>query len=141
MKLSKNKLTEYTTLYLNDISDYGEDGEHELAESILSSFNTIDESEENIYETIKSTAKTSPTHKQVISEFLEYLNEIPEEKHEIKNVDYFQQLLNINRYPQSQRQFLQNIIDSVKRQKGWATERQFDILQRIKSGDFNYGKK
>jgi hypothetical protein len=43
MKLSKDKLTEYTTLYLNDISDYGEDGEHELAESILSSFNMLDE--------------------------------------------------------------------------------------------------
>lgn len=61
--------------------------------------------------------------------------------HEVKNPDYFQQLLDMNRYSPSQRKFLQGIIDSVKKQNNLATERQFDILQRIKSGDFNYGKK
>jgi len=29
----------------------------------------------------------------------------------------------------------------LKKQNGLATPKQYDILQRIKSGDFNYGKK
>jgi hypothetical protein len=140
MKLSKNKLTEYITLYLNDVSDYGEDNEHELAESILSSFNMLDETEETLYETIKSTAKISTEHKQVITEFLEYINEL-EDKYEVKNPDYFQQLLDMSRYSHSQRQFLQGVINSVKKQNNLATEKQFDILQRLKTGDFNWGKK
>ena len=102
MKLSKNNLLKYTTLYLNDVFDYGEDGEHELAESILSSFNMLDETEENLYETIKSAVKSSPEHKQVITEFLEYINEVGD-KHEVKNPDYFQQLLDMSRYSHSQR--------------------------------------
>jgi hypothetical protein len=140
MKLSKNKLIEYITLYLNDVSDYGEDNEHELAESILSSFNMLDETEETLYETIKSTAKISTEHKQVITEFLEYINEL-EDKYEVKNPDYFQQLLDMSRYSHSQRKFLQDVINSVKKQNNLATEKQFDILQRLKTGDFNWGKK
>jgi len=140
MKLSKNKLNEYIILYLNDLSDYGEDNEHELAESILSSFNILDETEENIYETLKSTAKTSPKHKQVITEFLEYINEVGS-KHEIKNLDYYQQLLNMGRYSYSQREFLQSVLNSIKKQNNLATDRQFNILQRLKTGDFNYGPK
>jgi len=140
MKLSKNNLLKYTTLYLNDVFDYGEDGEHELAESILSSFNILDETEENLYETIKSAVKSSPEHKQVITEFLEYINEVGD-KHEVKNPDYFQQLLDMSRYSHSQRKFLQDVINSVKRQNNLATDKQFDILQRLKTGDFNWGKK
>jgi len=140
MKLSKNKLNEYIILYLNDLSDYGEDNEHELAESILSSFNVLDETEENLYETLKSTAKTSPEHKQVITEFLEYINEVGS-KHEIKNLDYYQQLLNMSRYSYSQREFLQSVLNSIKKQNNLATDRQFNILQRLKTGDFNYGPK
>ena len=140
MKLSKNNLLKYTTLYLNDVFDYGEDGEHELAESILSSFNMLDETEENLYETIKSAVKSSPEHKQVITEFLEYINEVGD-KHEVKNPDYFQQLLDMSRYSHSQRKFLQDVINSVKRQNNLATDKQFDILQRLKTGDFNWGKK
>lgn len=140
MKLSKNKLNEYIVLYLNDLSDYGEDNEHELAESILSSFNVLDETEENLYETLKSTAKTSPEHKQVITEFLEYINEVGS-KHEIKNLDYYQQLLNMSRYSYSQREFLQSVLNSIKKQNNLATDRQFNILQRLKTGDFNYGPK
>ncbi len=140
MKLSKNKLNEYIILYLNDLSDYGEDNEHELAESVLSSFNILDETEENLYETLKSTAKISPEHKQVITELIEYINEV-DNKHEIKNPDYFQQLLDMSRYSPSQRKFLQDVINSVKRQNNFATDKQFDILQRLKTGDFNWGKK
>jgi hypothetical protein len=47
----------------------------------------------------------------------------------------------MNRYSPSQRKFLQGVIDSVKRQNNLATEKQLDILQRIKTGDFNWGKK
>ena len=70
---------------------------------------------------------------------VDLLKETP--SYEVKNPDYFQQLLDMNRYSPSQRKFLQGVIDSVKKQNNLATERQFDILQRIKSGDFNYGKK
>jgi hypothetical protein len=143
MKFSKDKLNEYITLYLNDLSDYGDDGEHELAESILNPFkSTIDESEEDVYGLLKETAKNSPEYKQTIIEFLEYLNEISSNNNiEIKNIDYFQQLLDINQYSLSQRNYLQGVINSVKKQNNLATSKQFDILQRLKTGDFNYGKK
>jgi len=140
MKFSKNNLIEYITLYLNDLSDYGEDNEYELAESILSSFNNLEESEENLYETLKNTANTSLQHKQVITEFLGYINEFGGE-HEIKNLNYFQQLLNTSQYSPSQRDFIQNVLNSIKKQNNLATNKQFDILQRLKTGDFNYGKK
>ena len=140
MKLSKDNLLEYITLYLNDVSDYGEDGEHELAESILSSFNTIDEAEENLYETIKSAAKTSPEHKQIVTEFLSYLNEF-QGKHEIKNINYYQQILDKSNYDQSKRNYLQGVINSVKKQNNLATENQFNMLQRLTKGDFNFGPK
>jgi hypothetical protein len=61
--------------------------------------------------------------------------------HEVKNLDYFQQLLDMNRYSSSQRKFLQGVINSVKKQNNLATEKQFDILQRLKTGNFNWGKK
>jgi hypothetical protein len=143
MKFSKDKINEYIILYLNDLSDYGDEGEHELAESILNPFkSTIDESEEDVYGLLKETAKNSPEHKQTIIEFLEYLKEISDDNNtEIKNIDYYQQLLDINRYPLSQRNYLQGVINSVKKQNNLATSKQFDILQRLKTGDFNYGKK
>jgi hypothetical protein len=47
----------------------------------------------------------------------------------------------MNHYSYSQRKYLQGIIDSVKKQNSLATDKQFDILQRLKTGDFNYGKK
>lgn len=145
MKFSKDKLTEYMTLYLNDLSDYGDDEEYELAESILNPFmSIIDESEEDIHGLLKEIAKNSHKHKQIIMEFLEYVNEIPEKKHEIKNPDYYQQLLNSydnRRLSISSKKYFQGIIDSIKRQNNLATPKQFDILQRLKTGDFNYGKK
>ena len=61
--------------------------------------------------------------------------------HEVKNLDYFQQLLDMNRYSSSQRKFLQGVINSVKKQNNLATEKQFDILQRLKTGNFNWGEK
>jgi translation initiation factor 2B subunit (eIF-2B alpha/beta/delta family) len=74
MKLLKDKINEYIDLYLNDLSDYGDDGEHEIAEAILNPFKTtIDESEGDTYNLLKEASKQSPEHKQAIVEFLEYL--------------------------------------------------------------------
>jgi hypothetical protein len=130
-------------LYLNDLSDYGDDGEHELAESILNPFkSTIDESKEDIHSLLKEAAKNSPEHKQTVTGFLEYLKEISgNDNIKIGNIDYYQQLLDMNRYSLSQRKYLQGIINFAKKQNGLVTPKQFDILQRLKSGDFNYGKK
>lgn len=143
MKFSKDKINEYIELYLNDLSDYGDDGEHELAESILNPFkSTIDESEEDIHGLLKEIAKNSPEHKQTVVEFLEYLTEISNnDSIKIGNIDFYQQVLNMNKYPPVQRNYLQGIINSVKKQNSLATPKQFDILQRLKTGDFNYGKK
>jgi hypothetical protein len=62
----------------------------------------------------------------------------------IENLNYYQQLL--NSYDQrklsiSSKQFYQKLIDSIKKKNGLATEKQLSILQRLKTGDFNYGKK
>jgi hypothetical protein len=140
MKLSKDKLIENLQLYLNDLEDYGAEGEFELAESILSPFTTLDETEENLYETIKSTAKTSPEHKQVVTEFLSYLTEF-QGKHEIKNINYYQQILDKSNYDQNKRTYLQGVINSIKKQNSLATDNQFNILQRLVKGDFNFGPK
>ena len=140
MKLSKDKLIENLQLYLNDLEDYGAEGEFELAESILSPFTTLDETEENLYETIKSTAKTSPEHQQVVTEFLSYLTEF-QGKHEIKNINYYQQILDKSNYDQNKRTYLQGVINSIKKQNSLATNNQFNILQRLVKGDFNFGPK
>ena len=77
MKVSKDKLTEYINLYLNDVCDYGEDGEHEIVEAILRPIvSTLDEGEHDMHGMLKETAKNSPQHKQTILEFIEYVNEI-----------------------------------------------------------------
>ena len=77
MKVSKDKLTEYINLYLNDVHDYGEDGEYEIIESILKPIvSTLEEGEHNVRSMLKEVAKNSPQHKQSILEFLEYVNEI-----------------------------------------------------------------
>jgi hypothetical protein len=77
MKLSKNKLTEYINLYLNDIHDYGDDGEHEVIESILRPIvSTLEEGEHDMHNMLKETAKSSPQHKQTVLEFIDYINEI-----------------------------------------------------------------
>ena len=140
MKFSKDKLIENLQLYLNDLEDYGDEGEFELAESILSPFTTLDETEENLYETLKSTAKTSPEHKQVVTEFLSYLTEF-QGKHEIKNINYYQQILDKSNYDQNKRTYLQGVINSIKKQNSLATDNQFNMLQRLVKGDFNFGPK
>jgi hypothetical protein len=65
-------------------------------------------------------------------------------RYEIKNPDYFNQLLNTYTSKQlspSNKKFYKGLIDSVKKQNGLVTERQYNELQRLKSGNFNFGKK
>ena len=63
--------------------------------------------------------------------------DVMEENKEVKSIEYYQQLLkNINVSPSTYKLF-QDVIDSVKKQNGKATEKQWDILQRIKTGIFN----
>jgi hypothetical protein len=64
--------------------------------------------------------------------------------HEVKNPAYFQKMLDsysTNKLPDSSKKYFQGIIKSVEKQGGLATRKQYDILQRLKTGDFNYGKK
>jgi hypothetical protein len=63
---------------------------------------------------------------------------------EIKNPNYYQQLLDSydnRKLSISSKKYFQGIIDSIKKQNNLVTPKQFDILQRLKTGDFNYGKK
>lgn len=73
---------------------------------------------------------------------IKLLDILKESVFEIKNVDYYQKLLNMNNgLSHSTVQFFQNIINSVKKQNGKATEKQWRILQRIKTGEFNLSTK
>lgn len=77
MKLSKDKLTEYINLYLNDVYDYGEDGEYEIVESALKPMVfTLEEGEHDLHNMLKETAQNSPQHKEIVLEFISYVNEI-----------------------------------------------------------------
>ena len=61
---------------------------------------------------------------------------------EVKNLNYYQQILDkSNNISSSQRMYLQKILDSIKKQNNLATPRQFDILNRIKTGNFKYNSK
>ena len=63
------------------------------------------------------------------------------ENMEIKNLNYFQQILDQSKFSPSSRKYLQGVIDSVKKQNNLATPKQFNILQRLKTGDFKYHPK
>ena len=63
-------------------------------------------------------------------------------RYEIKNPDYFTQLLDTYTSSQlspSSKKFYKGLIASVKKQDGIVTERQYQELQRLKTGNFNYG--
>jgi hypothetical protein len=68
---------------------------------------------------------------------IDILTEITEDR-EIKSIEYYQQLLNMsNGLSHSTAKYFQDVINSVKKQNGKATEKQWNILQRIKTGNFN----
>lgn len=55
------------------------------------------------------------------------------------NVNFYQQVLDkSNGVSISSRKYFQSVIDSVKKRGGKATPRQYDILERIRRGDFSY---
>ena len=71
---------------------------------------------------------------------IDLLNENP--NIEIKNLNFYQQVLDkSNGLSISNRQFIQKIINTIKKQNNLATPRQFDILKRLKNGDFTYHSK
>jgi hypothetical protein len=63
---------------------------------------------------------------------------------EIKNPDYFKQLIDTfttRQLSPSSKKMYTDVINSVKKQNNLATQRQYDLLQRLKTGNFNYGPK
>lgn len=55
------------------------------------------------------------------------------------NTNFYQQVLDkSNGVSISSRKYFQSIIDSVKKRGDKATPRQYDILERIRRGDFSY---
>jgi hypothetical protein len=60
------------------------------------------------------------------------------ENKKVSTVNY-QQVLNIsNVVSPSSRKYFQSVIDSVKKQGDMATPRQYDILEKMRKGDFSY---
>lgn len=57
------------------------------------------------------------------------------------NTSYYQQLLDKGRYNSSDRNFYQKVLDSIKKQGGKATDRQYNITQQIKFGKTMYSLK
>ena len=58
------------------------------------------------------------------------------------NPTYLQQLFNTtNGLSQSQQQFIQKVIDNIKKHNGKATEKQYTLMQALKTGNFKYSTK
>jgi hypothetical protein len=61
---------------------------------------------------------------------------------DIVNVNYYQKLLDLNsKISITQRKYLQGVLDSIKKKEGKTTLKQYEILQKIKKGDFSYHSK
>jgi hypothetical protein len=73
MKLSKSKMLESFNKFKNDVEDYGTEEDIENLEDIST---PLTESEGDIISTLKEISKKSPRHKNIIKEFLNYLNNI-----------------------------------------------------------------
>lgn len=58
------------------------------------------------------------------------------------NINYYQRLLDLNgKVSITQRKYLQGVLDNIKSKEGKTTPKQYEILQRIKRGDFSYHSK
>jgi hypothetical protein len=58
------------------------------------------------------------------------------------NTDFYQKVLDIsNGLSNSNKQFFQSVINSVKKRNGMATSRQLDMLQRLQKGDLKFHSK
>jgi hypothetical protein len=60
---------------------------------------------------------------------------------EVPNPDYFLDVMKLNKYSPTQKKYFESLIQTVKNQGNKASELQFEELQRIKTGDYNYGKR
>jgi len=60
---------------------------------------------------------------------------------EVPNPDYFLDVMKLNKYNPKQKKYFESLIQTVKNQGNKASELQFEELQRIKTGDYNYGKR
>lgn len=63
---------------------------------------------------------------------------------EIKNIDYYSQLLNTFNskvLSPTNKKFYTDLINTVKNQNGFLTEAQYNELQRLKTGNFDFGKR
>jgi hypothetical protein len=75
MKVSKNKLQEMITLYLNDIQDYGTQEEFLLAESVLFPYKQlITENKKSTQELIQEMVSNTK-NPEIVSDFLTYIKE------------------------------------------------------------------
>jgi hypothetical protein len=61
--------------------------------------------------------------------------------HAVNYPDYYSEIMQANKYNGKNKQYFTDLIESVKQQGNVASEKQFDELQRIKSGDYTRGKK
>ena len=66
---------------------------------------------------------------------IDILTEVVQDR-EVKSIEHYQQLLKNTNVSPSTYKLFQDVINSVKKQNGKATEKQWDILQRISTGVF-----
>lgn len=55
-------------------------------------------------------------------------------KKEVKNIDYYQQILNQSRLTSQSRNYIQSIINSIKKSSNFASSNQLSILQKFRTG-------
>ena len=61
--------------------------------------------------------------------------------HKVNSPDYYLDIMKMNKYNGKNKQYFIDLVESVKKQGNVASERQYDELQRILSGDYSRSKK
>lgn len=75
MNISKDKLQEMLTLYLNDIQDYGTQEEFILAESVLSPYKQLlTENKQSVIKLVQEMTNNTK-NQSIISDFFTYVKE------------------------------------------------------------------
>ncbi len=58
------------------------------------------------------------------------------------SVPHYQRILDIsNNISATQRKYIQGVLDSIKSKDGKVTPKQYELLQKLKKGDFKYHSK
>jgi hypothetical protein len=58
------------------------------------------------------------------------------------SITYYQRILDIsNNISTTQRKYIQGVLDSIKSKDGKVTPKQYELLQKLKKGDFKYHSK